>query len=312
MTQPSFVSCDLKLIPVGEPFPVDVYIYLDFRFITYRAKGDSIDRNSYDRLEFRKVKNLFVHEEDHESFMQWAEGHVQPIQEAPATEEEKEFQKFREDLHRKALDIFQSDHPNKMVTQAFSASKKMVLEVMKQPYAVKTLNQLQMYSRGTVDHSVNVSILSAYLAMQMGYSHALILQHVAMGALLHDIGKVKVPILDGDSEEVVAKKMLDHPALGIKLLESQSKVPNEVKMIVAQHHECHDGTGFPKKLRGNAIYDLTRIVAIANVFDEMVSKDKGPLAERQRTAIAKLDQELYRKFDPQKLEKALKILKLGV
>jgi HD-GYP domain-containing protein (c-di-GMP phosphodiesterase class II) len=85
-----------------------------------------------------------------------------------------------------------------------------------------------------------------------------------------------------------------------------------VKMIVAQHHEAYDGTGFPKKLRGGVIYDLARIVSIANVFDELVADGQGNLVERQRAAVKQLDGTMYKKFDPQKLEKALKILKLGI
>jgi putative nucleotidyltransferase with HDIG domain len=133
-----------------------------------------------------------------------------------------------------------------------------------------------------------------------------------MGALLHDLGKTQVKIEDGDRPEVVEEKMKVHSELGHKLLEAQQKVPNEVKMIVAQHHENYDGTGFPKKLRGNQIYDLTRIVAIANVFDELVADGHGTLVERQRAALKQLDEVHYRRFDPQKLEKSLKILKLGV
>jgi putative nucleotidyltransferase with HDIG domain len=159
---------------------------------------------------------------------------------------------------------------------------------------------------------VNVSVLGVYLAMQMGYSHVVILQHVGMGGLLHDIGKPRIAIGDGDSKDVIEKKLEAHPDEGLKLIEQQQKVPNEVKMIIAQHHERHNGTGFPKKLRGNGIYDLARIVSIANVFDELVADGKGLLVERQRAAIKRLDEDLYGWFDPQKLEKSLKILKLGV
>jgi putative nucleotidyltransferase with HDIG domain len=306
-----FVSCNLEDIRVGEPLPVNIYVYLDFRFITFRAKGDAVDRSSYDRLEFRRVKNLFMLESDRDAFRKWVE-QAKADAPPPLAPENQGFTKVREDVHRKTMDIFQSQHPDKIVAQTLQASKALVAEVMKFPYAVNTLQQLQRFSKGTVDHSVNVSILSAYLAMQMGYSHQLILQHVGMGGLLHDIGKPKVNIEDGDTPEQIATKMKEHPTFGLRLLESQPKVPNEVKMIVAQHHECHDGTGYPKKLRGNSIYDLARIVAIANTFDGLVADGQGPLVDRQRNAIKELDQTLFRKFDPQKLEKALKILKLGV
>src|SRR6185295_1770394 len=118
-----------------------------------------------------------------------------------------------------------------------SASKRLVNEVMAAPLAVKSLSQLQGYSKGTVDHSVNVSVLSVYLALQMGYSHALILQHIGLGALLHDIGKTKVPYQENDSKEEIERKDKEHPGLGLQLIDVQSKVSNEARMIIAQHHE---------------------------------------------------------------------------
>jgi putative nucleotidyltransferase with HDIG domain len=183
---------------------------------------------------------------------------------------------------------------------------------MAAPFATRSLSKLQNYSKGTVDHSVNVSVLSVYLALQMGYSHAVILQHLGLGALLHDIGKTQVPLLDSDSKEEIERKLKDHPELGVRLIDSQNEVSSEAKMIIAQHHENWDGTGEPNKMKGAAIYDLARIVSIANVFDELVGDGKGSLKERQQEALKQLDETLYKRFDPQKLEKALKILRLGV
>jgi putative nucleotidyltransferase with HDIG domain len=308
-----FVSCSLEEIIVGQPLPVNIYIYINFRFITYRIAGDALDRATYDRFEHGKLKNLFIREEDQKAFQEWSEKTFEEIEDVgsgPAMA--SGLRDAREDAHRKTLDIFMSTHPDKVIEQTLGASKKLVDEVMKYPYAVQSLSQLQTYSKGTVDHSVNVSVLSVYLAMQMGYTHGLILQHVGMGALLHDLGKTQVQIEDGDKPDVVEEKLKGHPEIGLKILEAQQKVPNEVKMIVAQHHENFDGTGYPKKLRGNQIYDLSRIVSIANVFDELVADGSGTLPERQRAAVKQLDEVHYRRFDPQKLDKVLKILKLGV
>jgi putative nucleotidyltransferase with HDIG domain len=306
-----FVTCALDDIIVGEPLPTTLYVYIDFRFITFRAEGDTVDRATFDRLQFKQVKNLFISEKDLAKFRAWSKQVEQdkPPALAPAN---KAFVKAREEVKRKTLDVFLSQHPDRVVTQTLQSSKKLVAEVMKFPYAVKTLQQLQTYSQGTADHSVNVSILSVYLAMQMGYSHSLILQHVGAGGLLHDIGKPRCNIGDDDPPNIMEAKNREHPTMGLRLLEAQQKVPNEVKMIISQHHENYDGSGYPKKLKGNAIYDLTRIVAIANAFDGLVADGKGTLVERQKAAINSLDQVLYKRFDPQKLDKALKILKLGV
>lgn len=308
-----YISYDIEGILVGETLPGTLYLYLDFRFITFRAVGDTVDRNAYDRLLARNIRQLFILEQDRPKFEEWKKTRSKEEQtRAPTSDAERALNEVREDTNRKMLDIFHSEHPNKIVAQSLTASKKLVSEVMKLPYTTRPISQLQTYSRGTVDHSINVSILSVYLAMQMGYTHAVILQHVGAGALLHDIGKPKVPVSEADPKELQAEKLKQHPSLATLMLEGLTTVPNEVKLIISQHHECHDGSGFPKGLRGSAIYDLTRIVSIANTFDELVADGAGSLVERQRKAVQELDQNLSSKFDPQKLDKALKILKLGL
>lgn len=312
MADINYITRDVNTIIVGEPLPATLYIYIDFRFITFRAEGDSVDRDAFDRLQLKKIKQLFISETDKDKWEAWIKKYSVETP-APTTQEQKDLVEAREDVRRKMLDIFQTAAPNKIVGETLVASKKLVGEVMKTPFATRSLAELQSYSRGTVDHSVNVSVLSVYLAMQMGYTHNVILQNIGAGALLHDLGKSKVPVEDGDSKADIEVKMMQHPALGVQALENdETEVPSEVKMIIMQHHENWDGSGFPKGLRGQHIYDLARIVSIANMFDELVIKGQGTLVERQKVAVAKLDEELFARFDPQKLEKILKILKMGL
>jgi putative nucleotidyltransferase with HDIG domain len=306
-----FVNLSLSSILVGIPLPGIVYVFIDNRYLAFRGKGDTIDRVTFDRLEFKNVANLYIASEDVARFLSWGEETIEePV--PPLKPENVEFPAAREDAHRKTLDIFQAEHPDKIISGVITASRKLVTELMKFPYAIQALSQLQTFSRGTVDHSVNVAVLSVYLAIQMGYSHGPILQNLGLGGLLHDIGKRKVTIGDGDSPEKIATMMKEHPTLGVRLLDGLEGVSDEVKQIVAQHHEYQDGTGFPRKLRGTQTYDLARIVAIANTFDELVGDLQGTLVQRQKAAIGKLDKEYFHKYDQDKLDKAIRILKMGV
>ncbi len=305
-----FLTCEVADIRIGEPLPCAVYLYLDFRFITFRGKEDVIDRLAMDRFLAKRIRQIFVRHDDLAAWTAWVAATPRPPE--PQTAEEREIRKVREDMRRAANDIFSAAPIRETVAKVLAASRQLVDQVMKAPYAIKPVLQLQGFSQGTVDHSVNVSILSTYLAMQMGYSHSVILQNIAAGALLHDIGKAKVPLGDADDDAQVAAKMLAHPEIGFAMLEEEGLAPNEIKWIVAQHHECSDGTGYPKRLRGNSIYDLTRIVSIANAFDERVGEGRGPLLARQKSAIAELEGAMGTRFDPVKLEKAIKILKLGL
>lgn len=307
-----YVSIALDQLLVGEPLPGNLYVNIDGRFITFRAEGDVIDQPTYQRLELKNVSSLFVLDQDYPRFESWAAKMPPSGGGPPASQENREFIAAWKHAHRKTLDIFQSAHPDAHISGAISASKKLVAEVAKFPYAVQSLAQLQTFSRGLVDHSLNVSILSTYLAMQMGYTHQIILQHVSLGGLLHDIGKRKVDILDTDSPETTEAKLREHSTLGLRLIEANDDIPNEVKLIVAQHHELNDGTGYPKKLRGNNIYDLARIVCIANLYDRLVSESKGTLQERQKAALDIFDTKFLQKIDTDKHDKAVRILALGV
>lgn len=307
-----YKSILLEQVQINLPLPCNIHIFLDSRYIVFRGKGDTINQQTYDRLQFKNIKNLHVLENNFPAIEDWIKKSP-PLPSIPTqTKENRQFIAAWKDLHRKTLDIFQSNHPEDEVKLVIRTSKRLVSEMVKLPYSVKALNELQTFSRGTVDHSVNVSVLSVYLAMQMGYSHNLILQHVALGGILHDIGKPKVDILEADTDPVIEEKLKQHPALGLEILEKSEGVPDEVKLIVAQHHELHDGTGYPKKLRGTGIYDLARIVCTANVFDHLVADGEGTLPERQKKALGLLDQKYYNKIDHDKHEKAIRILDLGI
>jgi putative nucleotidyltransferase with HDIG domain len=309
-----YATVETARFVVGEPLPAPLFLLIDGRHIRYKGAGDIIDRLTFDRLHVKGVKVLYVLDADKGLFEKWMGGADIP----PGADPEKpierptSFQVTRNEARRAAMDLFSGNVGPETVVKTLAVSKKLVMEVMKQPYVSKNLAQLQYFARGTVDHSVNVSVLSVYLAHNMGYTHQLILNHIGTGALLHDIGKVRVPLNDNDTLEESQEKLKAHPELGVKMLDEMPGVPSEVKMIVGQHHELFDGTGFPKKLRGAAIYDLARIVGLANLFDRMVADQTGTLPERQQAVVKKLDQVLHRKFEPQKLEKAVKILRMGV
>lgn len=309
MNENKFSSFDIDELLIGETLPFPIYVYIDFKFITYRAKGNELTRLDYDRFAQKKLRYVFINENDIKTFQDWKDQHK--------TEESKNvilpnLKIAREDAHRKMMDIFQSKHPDKVVAEAIEVSKRLVHEVMKNPQVSRKLNSLQTYSKGTIDHSVNVSVLSTYLGMQIGYSHYSILEHLGIGALLHDIGKSLIKFEDSDSPSVIEEKLRNHPVIGRKILEKDGGMSEEVLRIVSEQHECHDGTGYPKKLKNNNIYDLARIVSIANNFDELVGNGKGTLQDRQKYAINQMENVLYAKFDPVKLKKCLKVLKLGI
>jgi len=312
----NYIQWNLEKIVPGESIPAALYLQLEGRYVLYRVAGQVIDRNTFDRMEIKKVLHFFVLDTDRDKFKSWFE----TINQTPASPSIQSggsassiaLKKTREEAKRKIADIFHSFHAEESITQVLETSSSLVEELTKSPLASQPLAELQSLSRGTADHSVNVSTLSVYLALNMGYSHMVILKHLAAGALLHDIGKIEALKMGETSPELYEEKLKLHPALGDEMLAKLGEASREARIIVMQHHECHDGSGYPAGLTGNKIYDLAKIVSMANVFDELVADGKGPLGDRQKHALAQLEGPLSAKFHPTKLKKVIKILSLGV
>ncbi len=129
----------------------------------------------------------------------------------------------------------------------------------------------------TYTHSVNVGVLALLLAKSM-FKHTDLhdLHELGAGFFLHDLGKVKVdPAIinkPGRLSEQEMGRMRTHPYQGYQLLKDANALSKECKYIVLQHHELYDGTGYPKRLKGDEIHIYGKICCIADVFDALTSE----------------------------------------
>lgn len=108
-------------------------------------------------------------------------------------------------------------------------------------------------------HSLNVAILSAFLGIKLGYNYDH-LYNLTLGAILHDIGYA---VTNGN----------DHTVKGIEILRKRNAINVTSYIVALQHHEKVDGSGYPNGQKGNDIYEFSKIVAICNEYDNLISKD---------------------------------------
>lgn len=136
------------------------------------------------------------------------------------------------------------------------------------------LSDIRAFDDYTFAHSVNVCILSIMAGITMGY-HELKLKELGLGALLHDVGKIRIDsdILnkpdDLTREEYAEVK--HHTEYGFEMLRQQEDVPLLSAHIAYQHHERWDGQGYPRNLSGTGIHEYARIVAVADVYDALMA-----------------------------------------
>ncbi len=156
----------------------------------------------------------------------------------------------------------------------------------------------------TEGHCRRVVEYTRLMAVRMGITGSE-LTRLCHGALLHDIGKIGVPdgILHkpGALTEAEWQVIRQHPELGAQMVADVEQLEH-ARMVITNHHERYDGSGYPRGLRGEAIPLGARIFAIADSFDAMTSTRPY----RKGLGLAGARQELRRcagsDFDPQCVE----------
>lgn len=162
---------------------------------------------------------------------------------------------------------------------------------------VEALEAKDPYTRG---HSTRVSAYAGGIARDMGLSEKDV-RLVALGAELHDIGKIGVResvLLKPDTlEPPEYGHLMQHTTIGANILAPLLKHAPEVLGIVRGHHERLDGSGRPDALTGDAVPVHTRIVIVADAFDAMISVRPYRPALTGRAAIAELEKCAGAQFD---------------
>jgi HD-GYP domain-containing protein (c-di-GMP phosphodiesterase class II) len=126
----------------------------------------------------------------------------------------------------------------------------------------------------TFAHSVNVAVLALITGIGLGL-HETQLKHLAMAAMLHDIGKTCVP------DEILNKKgsltpeemviMQKHTEFGKKILSCQPNLSIFCGRVAYEHHEKMNGSGYPRGLKDDDIHLFSKITSIVDVYDAITS-----------------------------------------
>ncbi len=163
---------------------------------------------------------------------------------------------------------------------------------------------------GLVFHSVNVMVLSLLLGKALQLSEEE-MKLIGLGTLLHDIGKNEVParILRSDSRTPPEEDFYRaHIGYGIKAVAAIRDLPVSVKNIIACHHECSDGSGFPNRLTTDKIPKLARIAAIANRYDNLCNPFNPAQAKTPAEALSQMFKKEGRHFDMEMMQVFVKTL----
>ncbi len=176
------------------------------------------------------------------------------------------------------------------IAEIFTASNDTVMHLIQQTGASEEL----------YFHTLNVSVLSMMLAHQLKCTEQQI-KDVGLAALFHDLGKVNLPDAINTKLGPLTKHEQSfyelHPQYGVEL-GVKAGLPKFVLEVIAQHHEFMDGSGYPNKLKAEAITMPARIVALANVYDNLCNHNDPRLSLTPHEALSNMYAHRRTQFDP--------------
>ncbi|HEY0820035.1 MAG TPA: HD domain-containing phosphohydrolase [Rhizobacter sp.] len=277
---------------MSHPFPLSSFkIGSAAQIATIRSLGRQRVRWSPDRSDPAAVQSL-VHPQaadgDDAALPDTvpAEDALAPLAETPEAAERRQ---RREALHaqREALHLCEQQFAE--ATSACKRATDVVLtqpqqareqtEALAQAFVDKMIGQQEMCIRLLTEaagdkaslHAVNVAVISLLMGKTFGLSAAEMLD-LGVGAMLHDIGKVELPERVRHREEhftpAETQFYQEHVAHGVTLAKKMG-LASGATLVIAQHHEHADGSGFPLKLNSDRMTIASRIVSLVNRYDNM-------------------------------------------
>lgn len=298
-----FIPIPLQSLQLDSIRSFDILINVKGKMVLYHSGGDRFTTAIRDQLIENRTETVYIRKKDREVYRKYLEDNLGSLLTDPSIDTVHKAEIAYTSVNSIAQSFFTDLHTKAFVKYKDAISSTMDF-IMHEDEALQNLIRLTSYDFTTYTHSVNVGIFAIGLAktiFQDDDSHDL--KAIATGFFLHDIGKTAVPqaILNKrgpltPDEWVVMKR---HPEQGYQILEKMNALTEEAKVIVMEHHERHDGTGYPRGLSGDNIHIYSKICCIADVFEALTAMRPYKQPQSSYNALKIMKKEMYPEFDPE-------------
>lgn len=194
-----------------------------------------------------------------------------------------------------------------------TAAKEMVASVIRNPDAFVWLARVKEKDTYSYEHSIRAAILAAVFGRHLGLP-PITMQNLCMGVLLSEVGMAKI------DTEILQKKgkltpeeysqVQKHVEYGAEILSHTPGISEQVIQVVWNHHERHNGSGYPRQLRGQQIHPLGKIAGIVDCYDAMTSPRNHARLVSTSEAMSNLYKMRNREFQSELVEQFIQAIGL--
>ena len=221
--------------------------------------------------------------------------------------------KLREEAHKYMEELFAAVRAGKSIdgNETRKVVAGMVASILRNPDALVLLNHLRDNSDYAIAHSLNVCTLTLAFGRYLGLEQKALVE-IGMGALLHDVGEIRVPkeimykegLLSNDEN----RQMRAHTQHGADILKRSEGIPATAIEIARAHHERSNGQGYPAGLQEADITYFARIVGIIDVYDSVTTTHNQRDSINSTEALKNMYNWRNEMFDAQLVEQFIQCL----
>jgi len=278
------------------------------RLVLYRKKDIPFTERNRKNLIYQGTDQLFIDSSDKREYQLYLEENLDAIiadESVPNEEKSKIAYACATGL---VEELLENPRSGEHIKRSKAVISNMVNYMLTESQAFFNLMAATSFDYYTYTHSVNVAVFGIALAHRLNRYSQQEINTIGTGLMVHDLGKSLIErrvlnkrgALNRDEWAV----MKEHPENGVRLLRDSAQVNEEALIIVRDHHEKLDGSGYPHGLRSAAVHPYARIAALVDIFDALTTRRPYKLAERSFPALRimrdemrnGLDQELFTEF----------------
>lgn len=247
----------------------------DDTFLLYRSAEHSITASDLANLQSRGISTLYVSGADHRTYQEYLRQNLDCVLGDDSVPAARRIGCLNEVVRDVLGQVFRRGDLDGQMDQLKELGQKTVGAICRDDIVLADLRGVLYHDYHTFTHSANVAFYCVMLARSLGIANSRELSAIAMGGFLHDAGKLDIPAglltKPGRLDEDELKAVRQHPTLGFKRLCRRPDLSLGQLMMVYQHHEHLDGTGYPVRCVGDELHPWGRICAVADVFEALTS-----------------------------------------
>jgi putative nucleotidyltransferase with HDIG domain len=294
----NYFEIRINSVVAGRPLTFDIYLYVNRKSILFRKRGEAITPDRIKALYEHGGEKFLVPDDQKAVYMK----SLRDVVHDPSTTTELKAKFIKETAFIHVHDLFTRGEILPSVNEAQNLIEEMVSFVSTDVNAVTSLMRLSVHDYYTYNHCVDVAVYSIVLAKKLYGDDKQLLLRAGLGGLLHDIGKRKIDLgIINKTSSLTPDEWAEikrHPTYGKQYLEEVPMIPEATRLVVYEHHENFDGTGYPRGLREEEISKLARVVTIADVFDALTTNRSYHKAITPEQALNTMYGMQPGKFDP--------------